>query len=79
VSSVEQRLVERIAAMADACLACGQPHACRVKSEGWARWTWADPGDGHAYRRAMPSDVADWLRGPVLAALAEKVGAVDSD
>jgi hypothetical protein len=80
MSTVEQHLVERIATMADTCLDCGKVHTYRERTECCAnRWTWADPIDGHPYRRTMPRNVGLWLRSPVLTALAKEVIAMGGD
>lgn len=46
--------VQAVHAYANACRTCGRAHTYRrisVPEELVERWTWADPDDGHTYRR----------------------------
>lgn len=49
------RTVNDLWAWLMACVTCGRPHAYRTATQcdqGWRHaGTWADPTDGHAYRR----------------------------
>jgi hypothetical protein len=38
-----------------ACMTCGKPHEMRELRGGHV--TWADPGDGHPYRRRLNANI----------------------
>jgi hypothetical protein len=57
-------VLEEVAALAERCVTCSQPHQpWQVPYSGDPPvHSWADPSDGHPYRRAQHPDVADWVR-----------------
>jgi len=64
----DTRTIDDLWTWLSACVTCGKPHQYRVEAncdQGFQHaGTWADPGDGHAYRRRVPRDVeelrAEW-------------------
>lgn len=54
---------EDLADRAAQCRDCGKAHVWRDLSSGDVlRGSWADPGDGHAYRTWLSLRHVDWLR-----------------